>query len=101
MRRSMMQKELEYLSQYVWWQDPKELIKSNPIRIIAAAMRYANDPKSMSVLRSLPEHLLTKAISQAQPGWFDKKSWSYWHYILDIVSISSPVPPLPKRGFMP
>ena len=95
-----MQKELEYLSRYIWWENPRELIESNPIRIVAAAMRYANDSKSMSVLRSLPDHLLKKAITQAEPGWFDAKSWSYWHYILNITPINNPIPPLPKRGYM-
>lgn len=95
-----VKRQLAYLGKYIWWEDTETLINENPIRIIAAAMSLANDSKDYAILRSIPEYYLKQTIKKAQPGWIDKKSWHYWHHILDLTKSGETVPPLPQRGFL-
>ncbi len=88
---------LRHFAPYVWWEKPEYLIESNPLRIIANAMRYANNEKEFVKLYKLDKDVLKKALEVAQAGWFDKKSWAYWHYILYGSDVK--IPPLPQRKF--
>ena len=88
---------LRYFAHYVWWEKADYLIKSNPLRIIANAMRYANGKEDFAKLYGLDKDVLKKALEVAQAGWFDKKNWVFWHYILYGDGVK--IPPLPQRGF--
>lgn len=90
---------LLYFAKYLWWENPKKIVKTDPYRVLASAMRYANEKSEMAKLNGLDKNILIEVLHNAQPGWFDKKSWSYWHYILHVISIDKDIPPLPKRGF--
>ncbi|OBV29722.1 hypothetical protein BA723_04295 [Helicobacter sp. CLO-3] len=94
----MNQETLKYLTRYVWWEKPDEIIKKNPLRVIASAMRYANSVDSYKKLLEIGEYALKETLSKAQAGWFDKPSWHYWHYIL--YGLKTKIPPFPKRGFL-
>ncbi len=83
---------VQYLGKYIWF-DRKETIKDNPYKIIAYAMCYAII-EDYPMLFSLGKEVLKDVLYKAQAGWFDKKSWVFWHTILKIENI----PNLPKRG---
>jgi hypothetical protein len=38
-------------------------------------------------------------LGHAEPGWFNARSWHYWHYALGLCQPSEAVPPLPARRF--
>ena len=86
---------LRYFAHYVWWESADYLIESNPLKIIAQAMRYANEQEDFSKLYGLQKDILKQALTSAQAGWFDKKSWAYWHYMLYGYDVK--IPPLPQR----
>ncbi|RDU53348.1 hypothetical protein CQA49_06790 [Helicobacter sp. MIT 00-7814] len=92
------QEVLRHFACYVWWEKPDDIIRENPLRVIANAMRYANNTNEYVKLLEAGDDTLKEALSQAQAGWFDKKSWHYWHYMLYGLDIK--IPPLPKRGFL-
>lgn len=78
----MSEKEkIEYLSKYIWY-DKEYLIKNNPNKIIAYAMRYA-DIDDYAVILSLKERL-KDVLNSAEAGWFDKKNWVFWHTFLKL-----------------
>ncbi|OCR95660.1 hypothetical protein CFT12S02847_07565 [Campylobacter fetus subsp. testudinum] len=91
-------KLLKFFSHYVWWEDQDKLIEENPLRIVASAMKDANDISSFLKVCKFSNNTLKQTLLQAQPGWIDKKSWYFWHYRL--YGINTTVPPFPKRGYL-
>lgn len=94
------QKQLQLLSKYLWWEKFNFEDENQSYRILASAMCLANEDDDMRILTSIDKKYLKNTIKKAQAGWFDKKSWSYWHYILGIIKPSDDVPLLPRRGFL-
>ncbi|MBR1375295.1 MAG: hypothetical protein IJ566_04335 [Cardiobacteriaceae bacterium] len=68
-----------------------------PERVVAKAMCY-DDVDEFPLLWKIKEDMLL-AIKNAQAGWFDIRSWNYWHLMLDLKTIDEPLPDLPKRKF--
>ncbi len=91
-------KLLEYFAHYVWWENKDEIIAENPLRIIASAMKDANDDKSFKKVCEFSTPLLKETLKKAQAGWFDGKSWSFWHVWL--YGANTKIPPIPKRGYL-
>lgn len=89
---------IEHFAHYVWWEKPHEIIESNPLRVVASAMRYANTIQEYAILIKLDKNILRKTLKEAQAGWIDSKSWHYWHIIL--YGKNAIIPTLPKRKFM-
>lgn len=59
-------------------------------------MRDANDIASFSKVCQFSENLLKQALKQAQAGWFDAKSWHFWH--IKLYGTHATIPPFPQRG---
>lgn len=89
---------IKYFTCYIWWEDKDYILNNNPLKVVAFAMRYANNIKDYKKLCSLDKNILKDALKQAQPGWMDSKSWHYWHYML--YGINTIIPPLPSRSFL-
>lgn len=89
---------LEYFAHYVWWKEKDEVVKKEPFRIIASAMKDANDISEFIKLCKFSPNLLKEALKKAQAGWLDAKSWHFWH--IKLYGIDSVIPPLPKRGYL-
>lgn len=87
---------LYYFCKYIWWQTPDDAIKWTD-RLVAQAMCYAQMDE-YKLLWQIKDDMI-HAIQNAQAGWFDKKSWHFWHLMLDLVKIDEKMPPLPKRTF--
>ncbi len=88
-----MEETIKYLGKYIWF-DREETIRDNPYKIIAYAMCYA-DVDDFPVIFSLGNDILIDVLNKAQAGWFDKKSWNFWHILLKK---DEDIPTLPKRG---
>ncbi len=89
--------DLEYFAKYIWWEKADYLIANDPYRIIAGAMRDANQIEPFIRLKkSFNKDVLRETLKRAQPGWLDAKSWSFWHYLL--YGKNATIPPLPKRS---
>lgn len=71
------QKLLFHFARYVWWKEREDLIRNEPYRIIANAMRYANTREEYSKLFGFRKKNLKKALKLAQSGWFDAKNWVF------------------------
>lgn len=89
---------LNEFARYVWWETKDYIINNDPLQIVASAMKYANNVASFLRVCDFSDEVLKETLKQAQPGWFDGKSWYFWHYRLYGNDIT--VPPLPKRGFL-
>lgn len=87
---------LYYFCKYIWWQTPDEAILFQD-RLVAQAMCYAQIDE-YPLLWKIKDDMIN-AIKNAQAGWFDKKSWHFWHLMLDLVKIDEPIPDLPQRRF--
>lgn len=83
---------------YIWWQPPDSAIK-NPYRIPAGAMNLGSIEDYHAIVHTFGKEVLADTIKLAAPGWFSRKSWTFWHHILDLIKISEYAPPLPHRTF--
>lgn len=89
---------LEYFAHYVWWEKKDEIITNNPLRVIASAMKDANNIDSFKKVCEFSDKILKETLKNAQAGWFDKKSWHFWH--IRLYGINCKIPPLPRRGYL-
>jgi len=89
---------LEEMSlKYIWWLSPKEASYS-PFRVLAQVMNIGTFEDVYKISTAFGDTSLKDVITHAQPGQFDKKSWSYWHYRLGLADTEN-TPPLPVRTF--
>jgi hypothetical protein len=75
-----------------WWKGPAEAL-ADQRRFLAQAMTFADWDDMLVVVDTYGEEALRTALTDAPPGVFDRRSWSYWHARLGV----KPVPPLPRR----
>jgi hypothetical protein len=75
-----------------WWKDPDEAL-ADKRRFLAQAMTYGDWEAVQLILGAFGEDALRAVLTDAPPGVFDRRSWSYWHARLGIEA----VPPLPRR----
>ncbi len=88
------QQGLQYFSEYIWWEKPEYMIANEPFRIIAQAMRYANEEvEFLKIFEYFDEEILKETLKKAQAGWLDNESWNFWHLILYKTSKNTPPPP--------
>lgn len=81
----------------VWFRTPAEAL-ADPIHFIAHVLTFGSHEDVKVLRRHVSDDDLRQALTQAPPGVFDARSWSYWHLMLNG---RSPAPPLPAREFAP
>jgi len=84
-----------YSRKYIWWKSPDDAI-SCPQRVIAQVMNVGDYEDVQKLANQIGDEALRNALLQAQPGQFNERSWSYWHYRLGLASHPN-LPPLPIR----
>ena len=88
--------ELKVFSgKYIWWKSPEDATLS-PQRVIAQVMNIGDYEDVQKLANQIGDEALRNALLQAQPGQFNERSWSYWHYRLGLASHPN-LPPLPIR----
>jgi hypothetical protein len=80
---------------YVWWLSPDEAL--NRRHLVMSQVMELGDYDDMTRLEStLGRDVLAATLRNAEPGRFSARSWTYWHYRLELARPGA-VPPLPVR----
>lgn len=85
-----------YASLYIWWETPEEAVRQ-PLRVIAQVMDIGDFEDANRLLAEAGRLAFRDALRRAGPGWFNARSWHYWHYRLGLAPPGGRVPPLPRR----
>lgn len=80
---------------YVWWKSADEAMQ-RPDRIIAQVMNIGDFEDVVRLEALVGRQAMQHVLEQAEIGQFTPRSWSYWHYRLEMVAIGE-VPDLPSR----
>lgn len=86
-----------FARKYVWWKKPEEAL-AYPMRVVAQVMNIGDYDDVQALVHQAGLPYLREVLSRAEAGQFDARSWTYWHYRLDL-SDPGQVPPLPARSF--
>jgi hypothetical protein len=62
---------------FFWWEPVVSQPRSDA-RILAQAMSMADFAEVRRFEQMLGCELLTETMLQAEPGWFDERSWEFW-----------------------
>jgi len=84
-----------FAQKYIWWKTPDEALHM-PNRIIAQVMSIGDYSDVQALVSQVGNKRLCKILKNAEAGQFSTRSWTYWHYRLDLSNIDE-VPPLPVR----
>ncbi len=86
---------LKLARKYVWWLPPEQASKL-PQRVVAQVMNIGTFEDIQELANATGEEYLRKILTHAEIGQFNERSWSYWHYRLDLAAPEA-VPPMPVR----
>jgi len=86
-----------FAKKYVWWKTPDEAV-AMPERVIAQVMNLGDFADVQALADQVGDDVLRDVLAHAQAGQFDERSWTYWHYRLNLCELGD-VPPLPVRQF--
>jgi len=87
-------------ARYIWWETPDEAML-RPARVIAQVMNIGDFDDVQKLLNLAGAGCFREVLGTAEPGWFNARSWHYWHYALGLCQPSETVPPMPSRQFAP
>ncbi len=77
---------------YVWWNTPEWALKHVNI-LLANIMNLGNWDDIQLLRKTMGDEALKQVLRRAPAGYFNYRSWDYWHIKFGI----RPIPPLPKR----
>ena len=86
---------LSHASRYIWWKAPEESLRY-PQRIIAQVMNIGTWEDLCKLSRLFSQEMLRDVLNHAETGQFSAKSWHFWQYSLNAVTVGK-MPSLPKR----
>lgn len=84
-------------NKYIWWKTPDEAV-ATPKRVIAQVMNIGDYEDVQALAKLVGDDVLRDVLAHAQAGWFNERSWAYWHFRLGLAILDN-VPALPVRGF--
>lgn len=79
-------------TRYVWW-NPVTWSYEHPLVFLANVMNLGCWADIQLLRYEVGDSVLKQVLLNAPAGYFNYRSWDYWHAKFDI----SPVPELPKR----
>jgi hypothetical protein len=82
---------------YIWWKTPEEAI-GNPERVMAQVMDIGDYFDVQLLANQVGQETLRGVLAHAEAGQFSPRSWTYWHYRLDLAALDE-VPRMPERSF--
>lgn len=85
----------EMARKYIWWLPPEEALEF-PARVAAQLMNMGVFRDASRVADALGDECLRGVLRTAEAGWFNARSWHYWHYRLGLAEMDH-VPSLPVR----
>ena len=86
-----------FADKYIWWKTPDD-ISIAPERVIAQVMNIGDYADVRLLASKVGDDVLREVLTHAEAGWFNERSWTFWHYFLDLAEVDQ-VPPLPVRRF--
>ena len=90
---------VRWAKRYIWWKSVPDALRY-PNRIIAQVMNIGDYDDLLALIAIFGEEALREVVRHAEPGEFNARSWTYWHYRLGLVPLDAraPIPPLPTRS---
>jgi|SRR5690606_37721853 len=85
-------------AKYIWWKTPEEAV-ARPERLYAQVMDIGDYDDALSLVKMVGEETLRNVLTHAEPGYFNPRSWAYWHYRLGVIKSGDPMPAMPRRVF--
>jgi hypothetical protein len=82
-------------AQRIIWFKPPEVALTQPIELMAYAMKGSTDEDMALLLFHIGLSGLAEALDKAPPGIIDPRSWAYWN----LRAGRYPTPPRPERSF--
>jgi len=82
-------------AKYIWWETPDEALE-RPERVIAQVMNIGDYEDVQALAEHVGDDVLRDVLTHAEVGWFNERSWHYWHYRLGLAELEQ-VPPMPSR----
>ena len=86
-------------ARYIWWETPDEAMRRPP-RVIAQVMNIGDLEDVQSLLQLVGGDTFRDVLAKAEPGWFNERSWHYWHFALGLCQPGDSVPPMPMRRYI-
>ena len=86
-----------FADKYIWWNTP-DAFSAAPERVIAQVMNIGDYADVRLLASQVGDDVFREVLAQAEAGWFNDRSWTYWHYRLGLSDMDQ-VPPLPARIF--
>ena len=83
---------LQAARRVVWWMPPEEALRIETL-FLNQAMQFGTADVVRTIRKHYSDETLRQALRDARPGIFDRRSWAYWHVVLDM----GEPPPLPIR----
>ena len=77
---------------YVWWNSVQWAYQHTDI-FLSSVMNLGNFDDIQLLRREVGDAILEAVIRHAPAGYFNYRSWDYWHVKFGI----TPIPPLPAR----
>lgn len=77
---------------YVWWNNTEWALAHADI-LIANIMNLGSWEDIQALRKEVGDEVLKKVLRHPPPGYFNYRSWDYWHVKFNI----TPIPPLPTR----
>jgi len=81
---------------YIWWKTPEEAL-DYPDRLLAQVMNLGDYADVQEMVEALGTDRLIAVLRRAEIGWFNARSWHYWHYRLGLAREERDIPPMPTR----
>jgi len=86
-----------FAAKYIWWKSAEDAV-AMPERVIAQVMNIGDYADVQQLASQVGDETLREVLTHAEAGQFNKRSWAYWHYRLNL-SLIGQVPALPVRRF--
>ena len=84
-----------FAKKYIWWKTPDIAIE-RPDHVLAQVMNLGTFEDIVLLSKLAGNESLIQVLKKAEPGWFSRKSWNFWHYKLGLSHLGE-VPPIPQR----
>lgn len=87
------QDQLRRIAKELFWWQPPEVSLGHPRRFLAQVMTLGTWDQLQAVRKAFDWDAFKDALLNAEPGWFDPRSWALWHHAFGL-----PVKPMQKRS---
>ena len=97
---SLPQQDLlrDFATRYIWWKTADDALRY-PERILAQVMNLGTYEDLGRLLATFTDEVLRDVLERAEPGWFNERSWAFWHVRMGSTPMNGTPPPLPRRTF--